>query len=395
MTSKNFDARSVHSQPEQVEDADNNSATTLKFCSSAEASFPDRAAHLAPSVRHVALPVANTIFVNERRTTLFQDSWRMKLTESEEPTISYLGRKSLKSFQMNLPCPGDCFVDGGSAPLHALTKPRKVVRSMGNVLRQIEVDGEAVPASQELETAVSAYIKSNPTSMVRGPLLVFGLIRSPGTPSFDADADANKDTKESGSLKPLWQGAQLFKVSGGGGGWGKRQGLLSLESAVDFEIGDAPSLVFPDLDSDQGGFHELGSRSIVPVDSTVEFLVCSVDSAPKASARTFPSKPALFPRQKDGTTVVLGTAMDPDSQDYLAEDPDTTSTGVVFLPDYFGIVSYGGAALGTDSSISTGHKSKAISRTRCDVPNARFIIRGVGSVQRPCSTGDEYVLKKE
>ncbi|KIW22171.1 uncharacterized protein PV07_12490 [Cladophialophora immunda] len=390
MSSESFDARSVYAPSELLDDAENKPTATLKFCSTPEVSSSALASDQGPPVRHVTLPAANTIFVNGQRATLFQDLWRIRLTDSEEPSINYLGRKNLKSFQLNLQCPEDSFVNGGSAPLHILTKPRKVVRSMGNVLRQIEVDGEGVPASQELEKAVSAYIKANPASTARSPLLVFALIRPPGTLSFEEGPDGNNDIHGSGSLKSLWHGAQLFKVSGGGGGWGKRQGLLSLEAAVGFETTEvAPSLAFPDFDNDQNVLHELSSRGIVPTGSTVEFLVCSADLTCKDTSRASLSKPAPFLPTEDGTTVVLGTATDPDSQDGMLEGPNVTNAGVIFLPDYFGMVSYGGAALGTNGSMSTRLKPSAISRTRCDVPNARFIIRGVGSVRQPRSKEKE------
>ncbi|KIW93390.1 uncharacterized protein Z519_05995 [Cladophialophora bantiana CBS 173.52] len=385
--------RSVHAlSGVQGVDAENKSPATLQFCSAGGPASSAQALDQKAVVRHVTLPVANTIFVNGQRTTLFQDVWKIKLGESEEPAINYVGRKNLESFQLNLYCPPDNFVNDGSAPLQSLTKPRKVVRSMGNVLRQIEVEGVAVPASQELENAVSTYIKSNPASTARGPLLVFALIRPPGTSSLEAEAKGNNGSQESNSLKPLWQGAQLFKVSGGGGGWGKRQGLLSLEGAVDFETSEAASssLVFPDLDSDQNIVHELGSRGIVPRGSTVEFLVCSADPASKDNSGASHLKPASSQSTNGGTTVVLGTATDPESQDCLQRDPSVADTGVIFLPDYFGMVSYGGAGLGVDDfHMSTRQNSTAISRTRCDVPNVRFILRGVGTHSQARSKEEE------
>ncbi|OAP54863.1 hypothetical protein AYL99_11311 [Fonsecaea erecta] len=374
MSSENIDARSFPAPMELLDDVDSNAIATVKFCSATEVSSPTRTSDPPSPVRHVTLPTANTVFVNGQRTTLFQDLWRLELSDSEEPAIRHFGRNNLKSFRLNLQCSGDSFVNGGSAPLQALTKPRKIIQSMGNVLRQIEVDDEAVPASRELEKAVSAYIKSNPASTTRGPLLVFALIRSSRTSSSDAAADMSSETQGSGPLKSLWDGARLFKVSGGGGGWGKRQGLLSLEAAVDFETSEVgPSFALPNLDSDQGDLQELDSRGIVPADSTVEFLVRTWED----NSRVSRAKPASLSPPSDSTTVVLGTATEPDSQD-CQEDPNIANIGIVLLPDYFGMVSYGGAALGTDCAMSSTQKPSATSRTRCDVPNTRFIIRGVG-----------------
>ena len=328
------------------------------------------------TMRQISLPVANTIFVNGQRTTFFQDDWKVKLSPTEEPKITFDRRKPLREFRARLWCHLSDFVDSGSVPLEQLTKPRKVVSSMGNVLAQIEIDGQATPASQELERAIASYIESNPTSNIKGPLLVYALIRPESTTSSKDTCKEDKPSSPLTVLESLWQGAKLFKVTGGGGGWGKRQGLLSLEPAVGFENQETQSTIeMPDLDDDAQAMPELGSRSIVSTSGTAEFLVHS----PKLAAMDSPADPDQAPISdsfwQNPTTVVLGTAADPNSQDDLVKASEV-SGDVRFVPNHFGVISYGGAGLASTLREQGTRVSplKGV-QTRLDVPDSRFVFR--------------------
>jgi V-type H+-transporting ATPase proteolipid subunit len=357
--------------------SEDGATTTLKFATAFTPSDLD-AGDDQPTVtsRYVSLPVANTIFVNGKRATLFEDRWNIKLDGTREASIHYRYRKPLASCQIYLGCYSDEVVKAGSSPLQRLTEPRKVVGSMGNVLAQIEVGTEAVPASQELEKAVHAFIGRNPTSTAQGPLLVYALIRPEGMTTPEEGSRDGQPYPPLNVLEALWRGAKLFKVSGGGGGWGKRQGLLSLEAAVDFEAQEAQSTAgFPDLDSDQSILEALGSRGIIPPSSSVEFLV---HSPSPASAETQGQKHISRLPERKTTIVMLGTGADPDSRDDAVKDADNKATGVQFVPHHFGMISYGGAALNSISQISRS-TLPPIKRTetRLDVPNSCFILHSV------------------
>ncbi|EXJ54339.1 hypothetical protein A1O7_09678 [Cladophialophora yegresii CBS 114405] len=353
-----------------VEEAE--SATTLEFATAFDPSDLDAGDDQGTvTSRRVNLPVANTIFVNGQRTTLFKDGWEIKFRETDEPTVNFRYRKPLSSYHIDLGCHPDEIVKGGSSPLQQLTEPRKVVGSMGNVLAQIEVGTEAIPASRELEKAVQTFIDRNPTSTAQGPLLVYALIR-PESMMIGRDGQPHSPLSV---LEALWRGAKLFKVSGGGGGWGKRQGLLSLEAAVNFEGPDAQSTAgFPDLDDDETGVEALGSRGIIPPSSTVEFLVhapspASADSQAQQYSSSLPETKA--------STVVLGTGRDPDTRDDVVMDSDKDATGVYFVPHHFGMISYGGAALTSISKVPFSQLAPIKrTETRLDVPNTCFILGG-------------------
>lgn len=130
-----------------------------------------------------------------------------------------------------------------TAPLTPLTAPRHITDVYGNIIRQVSGDsenGSPRPASSELEAAITSYFKAiaEPQSAVS----VWAIV---GRKSRDAFQDYWQDpTKYQQHLKDAWtssharmvsllrsmrQGARLYRVLGGGGGWGKRAGLISLD----------------------------------------------------------------------------------------------------------------------------------------------------------------------
>ncbi|EXJ83173.1 hypothetical protein A1O1_06792 [Capronia coronata CBS 617.96] len=373
-----FSSASSHGTPNYLTSPDESEAITLEFSSSrtpvVESKFP------RSTVRHVTLPVANTIFVNGNRTTLLEDSWEVKFHDSA-PTITHQGRRPLKSFQIDMNCSPNDFLSG-SVPLKPLTGPRKVVRSMGNVLAQIEVDGKPVPASRELEKAVTQYTSSHPTRAYRGPIQVFALVRPPGS-SHSESHDTRKDEEHTGSiLAELWQDARLFKVTGGGGGWGKKQGLLSLDTAVDFGRDEA-TVGFPDFETALDLSHNMGSHGMIPQDGTVQFFLYTEDAERRIRSGKS-SHDAVTPAgrtQNSQTSFILGTASNPDTQEYPDIVPtEEKKSGGSFYPNLFGMASYGGAALRTDKvSVPerAGGQHLTSSRTRLDVPDSRFVLRAL------------------
>lgn len=107
-------------------------------------------------------------------------------------------------------------------PLIPLTSPRKVLHCAGNILRELsspEDPNTGVPASRELESAVDRYLTENPQAPGR-KLDIFALITVP-----------DRQPPENGNIDPwnLQSGQKLRRVLSGGGGWGKKMGLLSID----------------------------------------------------------------------------------------------------------------------------------------------------------------------
>ncbi|GKT83343.1 V-type ATPse C subunit family protein [Colletotrichum tofieldiae] len=85
------------------------------------------------------LPLANTIFQNGLQSTLLASRWR----RSGPRTALELAHVTEKQSQ-DVAFPVD--------PDHC---PRKILTGLGNIIRQVEVDGKETPASAELEKAVN------------------------------------------------------------------------------------------------------------------------------------------------------------------------------------------------------------------------------------------------
>lgn len=96
----------------------------------------------------ITLPLANTIFQNGRRSTLLASRWQSSLghwapdrmAERQHQEIACLQGRHLRPH----------------VPLVPLTPPRKIVAGLGNIVRQIDIDGDAAPASKELEELIPA-----------------------------------------------------------------------------------------------------------------------------------------------------------------------------------------------------------------------------------------------
>lgn len=98
-------------------------------------------------------------------------------------------------------------------PLRKLTEPRKITSAMGNILRTISTPAGEIGASRELESVVNDAVGEGSP---RGT--VFARVTK-STPSSDESVD----------LMFSAPGIRLHRVLSGGGGWGAKSGLLSLD----------------------------------------------------------------------------------------------------------------------------------------------------------------------
>ena len=146
---------------------------------------------------------------------------------------------------------------------------------------------------------------------------------------------------------------------------------------MDFEAQDAQSTIdMPNLDDELSLFKNFESRGIVSKGSTVEFLVyCPLPAAGDLPDEPGQEQPPSTPSQKDTTTIVLGTTVDPTSGDDLVQVPDS-DTSVQFLPNHFGMISYGGAALKSMYSFPWSDSLPiSYAQTRLDVPDSSFVFQ--------------------
>ena len=201
-------------------------SAALSMQSKSYLEFSSRVGSLTPSSStsaavHYKVPLANTVFVNGRETTLVYTQWKGSSDTVLEPQRS----QSIKAFNLRLPDPPKDLAIS-NVPLVPLTEPRVIVTAMGNIISEIQVQDKVVPASTELETAVMDSMKKAPKEGAVAPnTRIYALVRPAKLPESFPFAYVPSHL----FLRGLGMGAGLYQVIGGGGGWGNKRGLLALD----------------------------------------------------------------------------------------------------------------------------------------------------------------------
>ncbi|KAL4765443.1 uncharacterized protein BDW70DRAFT_127734 [Aspergillus foveolatus] len=175
----------------------------------------------------IGLRLANTIFLNGKENTLFGTRWAYD-TSSRRLKLEKLVDLSTCSVMMT----PNSIRSSLDLPLYPIGERRKVISSMGNILRQVtkHADGksdESMPASSELEKVLPRYISENDIADRR--VTVWALIEKTEKSPY-----AKSNHSPSSLAEAIQNGAKLHRVMSGGGGWGKKQGLLSLDPEMSF-----------------------------------------------------------------------------------------------------------------------------------------------------------------
>ncbi|KAM0252135.1 hypothetical protein ACHAQJ_007875 [Trichoderma viride] len=247
----------------------------------------------------VTLPLARTTFHNSRGSTLLMSQFDLtqnaaRLTQQTEKHSQFV-KVSLDSDIESL-----AHLDMW-APLMPLTQPRTVTESFGNIVRGIEVDGNTIPASTELEDIVNKLHKQNASSgVLSGPVGVWAMVtpnpdtsgaleewleEAPEPISALPDVDDIRDTVKATAqhFKLLHShGGRLYKILSGGGGWGAKKGLLSLDpQRVHFSLSEEEEM--------QNFIQSMNGGGFTPQGSQVQFFM----SAPALPDSTEPFAPGV------------------------------------------------------------------------------------------------------
>ncbi|KAL7655965.1 hypothetical protein ACMYSQ_005101 [Aspergillus niger] len=187
------------------------------------------------STHELGLRLANTIFINGNDTTLFGTRW------TYTPSQQYTLEQSVNLSNCTVTSAVASVQNSLKLPLYPVGQRRRVISSMGNILRQLakhtdSQSTEPMPASSELEKELPRYIEEH--GIVDRRVSVWALIENSEN-GFHLENNAN--IQES-LVKAIRAGGKLHRVMSGGGGWGKKQGLLSLD----------PETTFVEADNEQG-----------------------------------------------------------------------------------------------------------------------------------------------
>ena len=248
-------------------------------------------------VYEVHIPLANTTFV------VGQDSVSMVVNFKKSSKGSFQRTSSIDTRNLTVTWPyplvghgSDYTRLGLSAPLLPLTMPRKILTSMGNVVRQIsgsETDTLGIPASSELEAAVTSFFQT--TGLLQSPISVWALITSPEifkwqnavvssmlrTPpeSLQAHWKSLVSTSDLDLLPFLEQGARLHRVLSGGGGWGQKAGLLALDPSTSFAEDDNDQPLRPPSDPDSTSYEAVVLNDVARVGDYIQFFTSRTEEA--------------------------------------------------------------------------------------------------------------------
>jgi hypothetical protein len=378
------------------------------------------------------LPLSQTIFTTGLVSTLFHRKFAVKCAPSS-PALKLLHEESLESQTLQLPAMRQTWgTQSLTMPLVPLTPFRTIEYVMGNIIRKLssrptgsteapnngktdqtessDVADTSMPASEELEKSVSRYFEAlglqpetvsvwafvvPAASDVSGPVkkIISGpsmdrvssagekLITSAWHPDTQAAKFMAKNANNAIRLM-LPYGARLIKVLSGGGGWGKKAGLLSLDPDVRYSTRDLRhdqgwKFDFDGVDDGTGTAAETQKNQalgqIVKKGERIMFMLAPkpehvpANQTQEHGAKTNPDNED----PKRMLDLVFGAI--PSSIDMVPQDvaSDTDVATIRHYPGRFGMLSEGGMAV----TVSPMNGPSPSGQSKLDVPFGRFNFR--------------------
>jgi hypothetical protein len=325
-----------------------------------QATSDEKLAAASPTQSHeVTVPLANTIFATGKPSTMILRDFRLKdedgavklqATESKPEDVGF-AKISLARERYRM---------GADIPLIPLTTARKVDGVMGNIIRTLRTEeGEVLPASSDLEKAVTAYFQA--IQQEPRPVTAWAVI----------SRQAITDGSRGDGFSKMWQQDEtvpgstwteriqtghcsIRKVLSGGGGWGIKAGLLSLDPN---EIDEpAPSLDLPDfLD---GLLPPKGIQNLAEPGDTIQFFICRNEDGTEAIPKT-PVPKSL------GRSLAFSVL--PSSVDAMGTPSESIGHHKPYYSQHFGAASEHGLGLSSHSASAHTQDDRPF-RSRLDVP---------------------------
>ncbi|KAJ5130415.1 uncharacterized protein N7515_006454 [Penicillium bovifimosum] len=320
----------------------------------------------------IGLRLANTIFVNGRDTTLLGTRWLWNQTIN--------GYELDESHDLT-----SCMVTATSQavdtalelPLHPVTERRRVMTSMGNILRQLAkstdaTSTETIPASSELEKELPRYIAEH--NIMDQRVSVWALVESPDSEVADPGSSTHDRL-----LQSLQQGGKLHRVMSGGGGWGKKQGLLSLDPEISFsgtananelvaftQVFDPDTAHVDTLPHIDNGITVDDLSLLSQVAAAGDYIQFFVSVEPSVTETKVSGE---LDSQEDAVSYHFG--MVADSMSHVTHNSDEDGNSIVSLPRTFGALSEKAIAY----SQPMKRKMASNSCTKLDIPGCRVVLK--------------------
>jgi len=405
-------------QPPVLEDGYEGIAyTTLRFDDSIPASSPagedehaaisfiksgraDALGHFGDAVR---LPLANTVFQTGSPSTMTYSTWikRKGQSDFELKEKNNVTQHGIKLYRGG---PSQQCISTLAVPLVPLTEPRRVDASMGNILRRVVgADGKSATASQELETIVPRYYKArgetSQATLVWALLIPKELVvpvshKTNSLLGRQSDDDSTAAAGDDALWEALWKrdpghwndlvptalasSARLHRVLSGGGGWGKKAGLLSLDPIA--TAGDAMSPP-AGLSSEPNDLNSALQQVSHDGDYIQFFISPSATSPEPSDSEAQSNKLEALTKVSTPWGWELGTV--PSTMDTIPggswQHASPASKDAFVFKHSFGALAEGGLTLHRQFRLKTGDAFSLISGSKVDVPYSRFSAVTIGA----------------
>ena len=241
--------------------------------------------------------------------------------------------------------------------------------SESDILRQISKstsndDGDlksGIPASSELEKELPRYV--NERGIPHQRVAVWALVEP-------SDTSSTAVTKQN-IQHSLFNGSRIHRVVSGGGGWGKKQGLLSLDPEVAFAAeGRSREASMTEMFASSSDFEPAFTNDspdfLEGLDLQQNIAQLSQVASPGDYIQFFVTSEDGVERKTRSTPSTLTYSFGVDAPEELPETPSPTSEVVAVTPNHFGAVS--------ESAISYSQKdsTQANGQTKISVPGSRI-----------------------
>lgn len=344
----------------------------------------------------VQLPLARTIFHNGLPSTLIHAAY----SPQSDGQYTRVSARHLNNLTLRLPFfarSGDLLNLDLTAPLVPLTPARSVVAAMGNIIRRLSsqpyspdnkpAQEDTILASQELETSVQAYFKAR--NIPPRTVSVWALVIPKRAFSFHSTSmvdvlqpqnltrrwkDNTMNWIQSATHTPLslvQHHTRLHKVLSGGGGWGKKAGLLSLDpdssySPENGSTAEAPYFEGLDLGSND---QESALKEIVSPGDYIQFYIAPSDHEPIDDPTPSDNSHRDYWEKADFGTIPSTL----DAMPQTVDDSSAAAPNMQVYGNYFGALSEVGISL-TVNKHDPRHRYKVeqLNQTKIDVPFGRF-----------------------
>ena len=324
------------------------------------------------------LPLANTMFHNAQTSTMSAQRWTLT-QNGQNPEFNRIKQTPLTQQTLNL---GMTLVGNEPSvilPLTPITVSRRVTAAMGNIIRRIQTGDsptDHAPASEELEKSIQSHYERH---VAERRVDVWALV----TPS-EIWVSRPQKMMEKGLYSNIANGARLHKVLSGGGGWGLKQGLLSLDPRSTYSRSDQASQLTIKDDGDVEAEKQAALGEIVKPGDVVQFFA-HLPRTPKDPLQDL-SDTQIFKPVRGFRTTIFGTipsTMDamPDPSTPSNPDPAHGSLHHMFAHMHFGALSEQGMSMTVTIHNANDPTSTApigvrgvgtVVQTKLDVPGTRF-----------------------